>query len=470
MRLKYFYFPTIVLLSACSVGPDYKGPPVIKGVTDSQKPFARAVGIQSVSATPEKMWWTSLDDPLLNDLILRARKANPDISIAIARIRQGRAETRLQGANFFPDLSSNTSYARARFPSAADGGPASNVEAYFQGFDASWEIDIFGEKRRALEAAKANRQSAEAALDDVYVTLEAEVAHTYVMLRDQQQRQALYQRSIESLEQTVSLAKERFQRGATSTLDVLRLDQQLQQVRAEAQALTAESEASLDKIAILIGTKPGDIDGDLSRSASIPLPPLSFTISNPEEVLKRRPDIRQAERKLAASTAKIGQAQAARFPKVKFTGLIGTGGLKSSDLTRFDDFTAYLAPQISWDFLDFGRNAAKVQSAKGGRDEAVANYHKTVLVALQETEDALSKFKNDRIQVAVLARSEQDAVTAVQLTRQRYQRGTASLMDLLDTERRQISARQSLVQQQAALTIDYIAIQKAFGAGVSVTQ
>ncbi|GAN61441.1 membrane protein [Acetobacter cibinongensis] len=464
MRSVSFFLPAVFLLAACSVGPDYKGPPLMPG---GENQFSRLDSQQVVSHPTMVAWWKTLGDPQLDDLVRRARNANPDVAIAIARIRQGHAETRLQSANFFPDLSSNTSYARARFPSGGNGGPVSNVEAYFQGFDASWEIDILGEKRRALEAAKANRQSAEAGLDDVYVTLAAEVARTYTTLRDQQQRVILYRQSIASLEQAVALTRQRFQRGTASAADVSRLDEQTQQTKAESQALIAERDASLDKMAILLGIRPGALDAELGRPTPIPLSPLRLALDDPAAMLKRRPDVRQAERHLAAETAKVGQAQAARFPKVKFSGLIGTGGLKSSDLTRFDDFTAFLAPQISWDFLDFGRNAARVQSAKGMRDEALARYQKTVLIALQETDDALSRFKNDRIRVAMLARSRNDAAVAVDLTRQRYQRGTATLIDLLDTERHDIATRQSLSQAVAALTIDYIAIHKAMGVGAS---
>ncbi|KXV35954.1 efflux transporter outer membrane subunit [Gluconobacter thailandicus] len=467
MRLNAFIIPAMLFVSGCSVGPDYKGPPEIAGVSGAQSGFVRGPARQNASVPPGSAWWEALEDPLLNDLILRARNASPDVAVAIARIRQGRAQTRLQGANFLPDFSSNTSYARARFPSSGDDAPASNVETYFQGFDASWEIDIFGEKRRALEAAKANHQEAEAGLDDVLVTLSAEVARTYVNLRAQQQRQSLYQNSNASLERTLALMQQRFQRGTAARSDVLRLDTQLQQSRSQTEALNIDREVSMDKLAILLGIKPGDLDKELERPAPIPLPPLAPAIDDPTALLRRRPDIRQAERRLASNTAKIGQAQAARFPKVKFTGLIGTGGLKPSDLTQFDDFTAYLAPQISWDFLDFGRNAARVQTAKGARDEAMAQYRKTVFNALQETEDALSRFKNDRIRVATLARSHADAVAAVGLTRQRYQRGTATFMDLLDTERQAISSEQELSQTQAELTTDYIAIQKALGVGAS---
>lgn len=464
MRLASLFLSAAFFLAACSVGPDYKGPPLLPG---EKKPFARADSQAGASHHAVVMWWKTLNDPLLDDLIMRARKANPDVNTAIARIRQGRAETRLQSANFFPDMSSNTSYARARFPSGRNAGPASNVEAYFQGFDASWEIDIFGEKRRALEAAKANRQSAEAGLDEVYVTLSAEVARTYTTFRDQQQRRILYAQAIASLEQTLALTRQRYQRGTASVADVSRLDAQMQQTKAEEQALAAEYEASLDKMAILIGVRPGVIDAEFDQPAPIPLAPIQLAVDDPETVLQHRPDIRQAERRLAAQTAKIGQAQAARFPKVKFSGLIGTGGTKPSDLTQFDDFTAFLAPQISWDFLDFGRNAARVQSAKGARDEALAKYKKTVLTALQETEDSLSRFKNDRVRVAMLVRSENDAAVAVDLTRQRYQRGTATLIDLLDTERQAITAKQALSQAIAALTVDYIALHKAMGVGVS---
>ena len=197
------------------------------------------------------------------------------------------------------------------------------------------------------------------------------------------------------------------------------------------------------------------------------MPPATIPVGDPAALIARRPDIRSAERTLASYTAKIGQAEAAKFPSVKFMGIIGLGGTDPSDLTKLDDFTALLAPQLSWNFLDFGRNRARVAQADAARDEAEAQYRQTVLGALRDAEDALSRFKYRRIIVATLARAKASADEAAALSAQRYQAGTTTLIDLLDTRRQQIAADQSLSQGETALTGDFISIQKALGLGWS---
>jgi outer membrane protein TolC len=189
------------------------------------------------------------------------------------------------------------------------------------------------------------------------------------------------------------------------------------------------------------------------------------SVGDPAALLQRRPDIRAAERTLAADTAKIGQAEAARFPKLSFMGLIGIGGTDPTDLSHLDDFTALIAPQLSWSFLDFGRSAAKVRQAKGLRDEAEAKYRSTVLAALRDANDALSRFRNRRVTVATLARAKASADAATTLSRQRYTAGTSTLIELLDAERQQVEAEQSLSIAIAGLTGDFIGIQKALGLG-----
>jgi len=229
--------------------------------------------------------------------------------------------------------------------------------------------------------------------------------------------------------------------------------------------LSAELEAYLDELATLTGDEPGVLDQTMSTVQPIPLPPSQIAIGDPAALLQRRPDIRAAERTLAADTAKIGQADAARFPSLSFMGIIGLGGTKPGDLTHLDDFTALLAPQLSWSFLDFGRNAAKVRQAEGVRDEAEAQYHAAVLAALRDAEDSLSRFRYRRVTVATLARAKASADEALSLSRDRYAAGTTTLIDLLDAQRQQIEAQQSLSIAEAGLTGDFVAIQKALGLG-----
>ena len=465
------------LLAACTVGPNYSGPPVAAPNAVKAPAFVRAGDAPVAAQPPVARWWETLADPTLDAIETRAIAANPDLAAAEARLRQARASLREQKANLLPKGDATALYAHARFPGlnlgnsdsgdqneGSDNG-ASDIDLYNVGFDASWEVDLFGGQRRAIEAARATAESAQANLADAQVSLTAEVAQAYLNVRDRQRRIALNKESIARQEQMLALTGQRFDRGTASRLDVERLNQQLDSTRADTTPLSAELEAYLDELATLTGDEPGMLDQTMGTTQPLPLPPAEVAIGDPAALLQRRPDVRAAERMLAADTAKIGQAEAARFPSLSFMGIIGIGGTSPSDLTHLDDFTALIAPQLSWSFLDFGRNAAKVKQAEGVRDEAEAKYRSTVLAALRDAEDSLSRFRYRRITVATLARAKASADRSLLLSRQRYAAGTTTLIDLLDTERQQIEAEQSLSIAQAGLTGDFVAIQKALGLG-----
>lgn len=469
------------LLAGCTVGPNYVGPPDAAPRAARAAAFARAGDAPVAARPPVARWWQALSDPTLDAIETRALAANPDLAAAEARLRQARASLREQKANLLPTTSASALYAHARIPGLdldsldtqggdgtageSGGGGSSSLDLYNLGFDASWEVDLFGGQRRAIEAARATAESAKAHLDDAQVSLTAEVAQAYVNVRDRQRRIALNRASIARQERMLALTRQRFGRGTASRLDVERLSQQLDSTRADATPLNAELEAYLDELATLTGDEPGALDATMTPAQPLPLPPAEVAVGDPAALLQRRPDIRAAERTLAADTAKIGQAEAARFPRLSIAGIIGIGGTSPSDLTHLDDFTALIAPQLSWSFLDFGRNAAKVKQAQGVRDEAEAQYRSTVLAALRDAEDSLSRFRYRRITVATLARAKASADRALDLSRQRYAAGTTTLIDLLDAERQQIDAEQSLSIAEAALTGDFIAIQKALGLG-----
>ena len=462
------------LLAGCTVGPNYSGPPVAAPRAAASPTFVRASDAPVLDQPPVARWWEALGDPTLSAIEARALAANPDLAAAQARIRQARADLRQQKANLLPNGSATALYAHARFPglnleqsgdNGQGGNGASNIDLYNVGFDATWEVDLFGGQHRAVEAARATAQKAEADLADAQVSLTAEVAQAYVNVRDRQTRIALNQRSIAMQAQMLTLTEQRYQRGTASRLDVERLRNQLESTHADVTPLSAELEAYLDELATLTGDEPGALDTTLAGAHALPLPPAQVAIGDPAALLQRRPDIRAAERALAADTARIGQAQAARFPKLSFMGIVGIGGTGASDLTKLDDFTALIAPQLSWNFLDFGRNAAKVHQAEAVRDEAQAQYRSAVLAALRDAEDSLSRFRYRRITVAALARGKAAADEAATLSRQRYAAGTTTLIDLLDTERRQINAEQDLSVAEAGLTGDFVAIQKALGLG-----
>ncbi|HLZ78881.1 MAG TPA: efflux transporter outer membrane subunit, partial [Sphingomonas sp.] len=440
-------FVLLALLAGCTVGPNYAGPPQ---AAPKAPAFVRADAAQASATAPVARWWEALGDPVLNDLVARALAANPNIAIAEARLRQARAALRIEKANELPSANAQAIYAHAHLPGvnfnsngSNNGSSSTDLDLFNLGFDATWEVDLFGGQRRAIEAARAQAGAAEAKLADAQVSLSAEVAQAYVNLRDRQRRIDLSTRSVRMQEQMLALTQQRYDRGTASRLDVTRLQNQLDGTRADITPLNAELEAYLDELATLTGDEPGALDDRLKTAQPIPLPPAQVAVGDPAALLQRRPDIRAAERTLAADTAKIGQAEAQRFPKLSFMGIIGLGGSSPSDLTKLDDFTALVAPQLSWNFLDFGRNKARVVQAEGVRDEAEGQYRATVLAALRDAEDSLSRFRYRRITIATLARAKAEADEALALSEQRYKAGTSTLIDLLDARRQQIAAEQS---------------------------
>ena len=464
------------LLAGCTVGPNYVGPPAAALRAAKAPAFVRGDARQATAVAPVARWWEALGDPVLNDLVTRALAANPNIAVAEARLRQARAALRLQKANELPNGNAEALYAHAHLPGVnlkgngnGSNGTSSNdttdLNLYNLGFDATWEVDLFGGQRRAIEAARATAGAAEANLADAQVSLSAEVVQAYVNLRDRQRRIDLSTRSVQMQERMLTLTQQRYDRGTASRLDVTRLQNQLDITRADITPLNAELEAYMDELATLTGDEPGTLDDQLKQPKPIPLPPAQVAVGDPAALLQRRPDIRAAERTLAADTAKIGQAEAARFPKLSFMGIIGIGGTSPSQLGKLDDFTALIAPQLSWNFLDFGRNKARILQAEGVRDEAEGQYRATVLAALRDAEDSLSRFRYRRITVATLARAKAEADEALALSEQRYKAGTSTLIDLLDARRQQITAEQNLSQAEAGLTGDFVAIQKALGLG-----
>lgn len=467
MRTPLILLP-LVALAACTVGPDYGGP-ASAGAARPPAGFVRAADGTINAAPGVAPWWNTLGDTALDELERRALAANPNVQIAEARLKQARASLRLERANGLPSGNAQATFVHAQLPGVnfggSGGGGSTALNLYNAGFDASWEIDLFGGQRRKVEAARASIGAAEARLADAQVSLTADIAQTYINLRDRQQRIVLARQTSEHQHAMLKLTEQRHAAGTASALDVERLRNLAEQSDAAILPLTAERDAYLNALATLVGEAPGALDAVLGDTRAVPLPPAQVAVGDPAALLQRRPDVRAAERQLAAATAKIGVAEAAKFPRLSFMGLIGIGGSKPGDLFDLGNLSAIVAPQLSWNFLDFGRNAARVGQAEGARDEAAAQYRGAVLGALRDAEDSLSRYAARRLTVASAARSLASADRAARLMRQRFDAGTATMIDVLDAERQRVSAEQSLSQATAAMTNDYVAIQKALGLG-----
>ncbi|MBW4331811.1 efflux transporter outer membrane subunit [Stakelama sp. CBK3Z-3] len=467
-------------LAACTMGPDYAGPPVVAGFGQKNIGFVRGGDAVRSESPSLDSWWKTLGDPTLDTLEERALKGSPSIAIAEARLRQARATVRQDRADQLPSGSASASYLHADLPGinvgeaqgstdssdeTASGDSSTSLDFYNVGFDASWEIDLFGGKRRTVEASRALVTAAEADVADAQVSLSAEVAQNYVNLRDSQHQLSLAREAAQMQQTTLDLAMQRQARGVDSALDIDRLRNQVESSNARLVPLSAQIDSYLNALAVLTGDAPGALDAMLRPSAPVPLPPRSVAVGDPAELLRRRPDIRAAERRLAAQTARIGAADAARFPHLQLLGLLGLGGTDPSDILDLDNLTSVAAPMLQWNVLDFGKSAGRVEQAKGQADEAEAQYRQTVLQALRDAEDALSRYGGRRKQLGGLARAETAATRAATFTRQRYQAGTVALGDVLDSERQRVSAERDLSSAKAELANDFIALQKALGLG-----
>ncbi len=472
-----------VILSGCMVGPDFHGAPK---VVATDKSFVRING-DTPDAEATARWWIALSDPELNHLIDQTLASNPGVDAARARVREARANLRQQTATGLPTTNSSAAYLRTANVSSLLGGGASGgssgsgasggsaqgssssssgaLNLYVIGLDASWEIDFFGGNRRAVEGARATVAASEYQVADAIVTLTAEVAESYIELCDARQRLALTQQDVDIESHLVDLMKVRRAGGAATDLDVVRITNQLDMTRATLPAIRASITEQLNRLAALTAQAPGALDGELANVGPVPAPPATTNIGDPAALLRRRPDIRIAERQLAQHTAAVGQSVAAQFPKVDLLGTIGFASTHPQELFDSGHFTYLAGPVLQWTPFDFGRNRARVSQADAARDEAEANYRQTVLNALADAETALARYGQQRDAVTDLGLARASAAESYRLTEIRLRGGTAATSDVLDADSRRNQADLNYQQALAQLTQDYVALQKSLGLG-----
>ena len=469
-----------VFLSAfagCTVGPDYHGAPPVAQDARSSATFVRAPAAGTTATPAPNQWWLAFNDPQLNDLIAAAFAHSPDVHIAQARLRESRSQLQKQRANELPKISGDAAALRMRSPdlsSLSSGSSTSSgrgpLQLYTAGFDATWEIDLFGGTRRAIEAASADAEAVDADLADTQVSLAAEVAQAYVELRDQQTRLELARRQAETEQKMLTLTQQRRERGTAADLDVERLSTQVENTRATLIPLDAQLTDSLDRLAVLTGREPGALDQQLAGTRPLPALPGTVAIGDPSAMLQQRPDIRAAERRLASSNAQIGEHIADFFPKVTLLGDIGFSAGDPGHLVRKNNFSWITAPYLQWNAFDFGRTLGSVHAAEASRDEAEARYTKAVLGALQDANSSLSRYGHQRDHVVTLQKVEASATHSATLMRQRYSAGVATLIDLLDTQREEFTAQQNVVAGQTELLKDFVSLQKSLGIGWQAQQ
>ncbi|HEY3851823.1 MAG TPA: efflux transporter outer membrane subunit [Steroidobacteraceae bacterium] len=462
-RLRYLALTAAGWLAACTVGPEFRGPPPVAPSASHAAAFNRAPKDTSAAPPSAAPWWIPLGDPELTALIDAALAGSPDVHAAEARLRQSRAALREQRASELPKGTASASYLDARLPASALG--LGSLSLYNLGFDATWEIDLFGGTRRAVQAAAAESVATQADLADRRVQLAAEVAQAYVDLRDRQQRLDLARRTATLETRVLHLTEERRGRGVASELDVERIRTQVENTRADIIPLDEDISESLDQLAVLTGREPGALDHELGAARPLPALPATIAVGDPAAMLRRRPDIRAAEFRLASQSAQIGEREADWFPKLSLFGDLGFSAASPDHLVRGANFLALGVPYLQWNALDFGHTRARVNEAKAARDEAESQYESAVLGALRDADAALSRYGHQRAHVISLLAVETSAAKASSLTELRYRAGTSSALDWLDAERTRFSAEQDRVAGEAELIKDYVALQKSLGLG-----
>ena len=473
-RLRYLPALMILLCLAaslgCAVGPDFKppeapvpagwaGPAPLPAVTSQEKDLTR--------------WWTVFDDALLATLIQQAVESNLDLQIAEARVRQARAARGVAESFLAPTVDATASYQRSETavsPSTGTGRSTGNTVSvtssqYYAGFDAAWELDIFGGVRRGIEAADADLQASVEARRDVLVTLTAEVARNYIDLRAFQQRIAIARQNLEAQKHSAKLTRQRFEAGLASGLDVANAEAQVATTASQIPSLEASARQTIYSLSVLLGRPPASLVRELAPDLAIPTAPPAAPLGIPSDLLRRRPDIRQAEAAAHAATARIGVAEADLYPRFMITGSVG---VRSGELGSWLDWSSRvwnIGPSVSWRVFDMGRVRSEIAQREALQEQSLITFQKTVLTALQEVEDALIALDKEQERRRALV----DAVAfnrkAVDLSIKLYTEGQTDFLNVLQAQRALFVTEEALALSTRTLSTTLVALYKALGGG-----
>lgn len=473
----------IFVVGGCTVGPHYEKPvtPVPARWSELSPPVVTA------DAAALSAWWTIFDDGRLDSLVARAIRSNKDAKIAAARVREARAQRRVVAADAYPAVDATALYTRSLnsetlgtdFGASSTGGfDATNPlglsgesfvpgqSDFFQaGFDASWEIDLFGGVRRSVEAAEADIGAFEEGLHDTLVTLLGDVATSFLQLRGDQLRLAIARRNIETQRKTVQLARSRFEAGLVRELDAVQARAQLAVTESRVPALESSIKVSLHRLGVLLGQEPAALAGELLEEAPPPGIPPEVPAGIPSEILRRRADVRRAERELAAATARVGVAVADLFPKFSLTGSVGLQTAQLTDVAVPGSHFWSIGPSVTWPVFDAGRIRANIAVQDARQEQSLLQYENTVLTALEDVENALVAYIKERDVREALARSVEENRRAVHISQRLYAEGLVDLLNVLDSQRNLFEAEDQLAESDRRLATDLVALFKALGGG-----
>jgi NodT family efflux transporter outer membrane factor (OMF) lipoprotein len=457
-------------LAACAVGPNYTPP------RSELVPFhnlADFSGANSPSTTPLDRWWLGFNDPVLVTLVQRALEQNLDLAAALARVRQARAVARGAGAQLLPtaDLLASATYEhqslRGLLGTIAGGLPTfvRNPQEYLVGPAASWEIDLFGGLRRAAAASRDEEQAAEADQAGTRVTVVADTADAYLQIRGYQARLVVAENQISTDEHLVQLVRDRYQAGAATVREIAQAEALLKQARTTVPPLRLALEQQLNRLDVLMGVQPGTYAHELATVCEIPSIPAIPGDQQPTDMLRRRPDIIAAERRLAASNERIGAAISDYYPKISLSGALGFDSLNAAYLFTAGAFQPIGGGALRWRIFDFGKVNAEVAQARGADAEALAVYRNTVLRAAEDVENALSGLAQTEADVIELQDEAQSLLKARDLAEQAYRAGSITLTDVLDANRQLLVAQDELDANRADAARAAVGVFRALGGG-----
>ena len=463
--MKRFLSIGLIVLAGCAVGPDYH-PPQTKAPANWAEPQLGGATNAPVQITE---WWKVFNDPELNSLIERAVQANYDLRVAEAQLLEARALRSGAVWAFTPTIDGYASYSDRQQSRNAQSfvgtGQKLQSHLYDAGFDASWEIDIFGGLRRQLEQAIAQYNSVEDQRRAVLVSVLAEVTRNYVDVRGLQQRIAINHNNVLAQQEAVEITRARFNAGLTSELDVKQAEVLLANVRAQLPTLDTALKQTVHQLGVLIGGEPEALLGELSATAPIPAPPAEVPVGLPSDLLRRRPDVSAAEHSLHAANANIGVQTAELFPKFYLLGLGGYQTISVGSWISPGSQYWSAGPSMTWRLLDFGRIRAQIKAADAQTLQALAVYEKTVMTALQDVEGALVAYNNEQVRYQALTEAVAANRRALSLANELYTKGLGDYLNVLVTQRALFDGEDQLADSQRTVTSNLVALYKALGGG-----
>jgi NodT family efflux transporter outer membrane factor (OMF) lipoprotein len=462
MRLKLALLAALAL-AACAVGPDYRSP---EPQAPGQTPFMGTRSPLFSGDEPPGRWWSLFRDPLLDSLVEQALTANTDLRVAAANLARSRAVLRESRAGRLPttDISASALYGRAPGNAAVPGFEREDW-TFDAGLDVSYQLDLFGRVRRSIEASRADADAAQAAFDLTRVTVAAETARAYADACSTGRRLDVASESLRVQERTYDLTRRLLEGGRGTALELNQAGSLLEQVRATIPILEAQREAALFRLAVLTGRPPAEFPREVAGCVAPPTVAQLIPVGDGATLLRRRPDIRQAERELAAATARIGVATADLYPTISIGGSIGSTSNRPGDLASSQGFRFSLGPLLSWSFPNIAVARARIAQAEASTQAELAEFDGTWLRALEETESALTRYARNLDQVAALRRARDQSAEAARIARLRFEGGRDSFIIVLDAERSLVQAEAALAQAEAQLSDNLVTLFLALGGG-----